>query len=224
METRRNTQTAIHQTYSNLLAESARDDELTQKRLDALLILNAEIAREKCLYHSEQEKAQAMLMENPLSVKKTFAYFGLLLGMFPPAAMFARFFWDAGNIRGEDFWLLGVAAVINLISAVIGYFSGNLIGKIVFELEKQSWTRMIIALPFVGVLWGIVAGGAGGIIVFVVGAIFGALLGAVVGAAALPIFTIFHRLLKKGDLIDRRQFFPLAFGVTFIICAFILGL
>ena len=208
-----------------MLAESERGgDELTQKRLDALLVLNAEIAREKRLYHSDKEKTQAQLMKNPLPVKQAFAYFGLLLGMFPPAAMFTRFFWDAGNIRSEDFWLLGVAAVINLISAIVGYFSGKLIGKIVFELEKKSWTRMIIALPFVGILWGIVAGGAGGIIVFVIGAIFGALLGAAVGATALPVFTIFHRLIKKGDLIDRRQFLPLAFGVTFIICAFILGL
>jgi len=175
------------------------------------------------LFRSEQEKTEASLMENPLSVRQAFAYFGLLLGAFPPAALFTRFFWDAGIFHNEDFWMLGVAAVINLISAVVGYFSGNLIGKIVGELEKQSWVRMIFALPFVGILWGIIAGGAGGIIVFVIGAIFGALLGAAVGAAALPVFTIFHRLLKKGDQIDRRQFLPLAFGVTFIVCAFVLG-
>lgn len=83
---------------------------------------------------------------------------------------------------------------------------------------------MLLALPFVGILWGILAGGAGGIIIFVVGAVFGAMLGAAVGSVALPVFAIFHRLLKTGEFIDRRQFLPLAFGITLIISAFILGL
>ena len=115
-------------------------------------------------------------------------------------------------------------AVINLISAVVGYFSGKFIGKTVGELEKASWMKMLFVLPFIGIVWGILAGGAGGIIVFIVGALFGASLGAMVGSVALPIFTIFHRLLKKGDVIDGKLFFPIAFGITLIICAFILGL
>lgn len=224
MEARRNTQTATCQARHDSIIEYDSGDQLTEKRLAALLAANDEIARDKSLFHSEQEKTEAALIRNPLTAKQTFAYFGLLLGTFPPAAIFARLFWDAGNIRGEDFWLLGVAAVVNLISAIVGYFSGNLIGKIVSELEKQSWSRMIFALPFIGMLWGIIAGGAGGVIVLGVGAFFGALLGAAVGATALPVFTIFHRLLKKGDLIDRQQFLPVAFGVTFIVCALVLGL
>jgi len=164
------------------------------------------------------------MLVNLLSVKQAFAYFGLLLGAIPPAAIFTRFLINGGNFRGEDVWILGVVAIINLISATVGYFSGRLVGKIVFELEKQPWIYMLLALPFIGILWGILAGGAGGVIVFGIGALVGAMFGAAVGAAALPIFTIFHRLLKRGDKIDRRQFLPLAFGVTFIICAFILGL
>jgi hypothetical protein len=58
----------------------------------------------------------------------------------------------------------------------------------------------------------------------VIGAFFGAFLGAAVGSVALPTFTIFHRLLKKGDKLDSQHFLPLAFGVTLIICAFILGM
>lgn len=218
------TQTAARRLDFNSLPGDECDDELTLERLDALLAVNAETAREKALFYSERERTEAALMKNPLSDKQVFAYFGLLLGTFPPAAMFARFFSDAGNFRGEDFWLLGVVAIVNLISAVVGFFSGKLIGKVVGELEKSDWSKMLLALPFIGMLWGVLAGGAGGVIIFVVGAIFGALLGAAVGGVALPAFTIFHRLLKKGDTVDRRHFLPLAFGVTFIICAFILGL
>lgn len=83
---------------------------------------------------------------------------------------------------------------------------------------------MVLALPFIGLLWGGVAGAAGGIVVFIFGAFFGAILGGMVGSVALPLFTIFHRLLKKGESIERKHFLPLAFGITFIICGFIFGL
>lgn len=223
METAR-TQTATHRNNINSLDSDGRRGELVLKRLDALLAVNSETAREKTMFRSEQEKTAASLIKNPLSNKQVFAYFGLLLGTFPPAAMFIKFFTDAGNFRGDDFWLLGVLAIINLVSAIVGYFSGKVVGRIVGDLEKLSWTKMLLTLPFVGVLWGGVAGGAGGVIVFVVGAIFGAMLGSAVGGLALPVFALFHRLLKKGDVIDRRHFLPLAFGITFIACAFILGL
>ena len=66
---------------------------------------------------------------------------------------------------------------------------------------------MILALPFLGLLWGIVSGGAGGIIVFIIGAFFGALLGGIVGSVALPAFTILHRSLKKGEMIELKHFY-----------------
>jgi hypothetical protein len=164
------------------------------------------------------------MMRHPLSAEKSFAYFGLLLGIFTPSAMFIKFFFGAGNFRSRDFWILGVIAIINLIAAIVGYFSGKLIAKIVVELEKLSWLSMILTVPFIGILWGILAGGAGGVIVFIFGAFFGAFLGASVGSIALPVFAVFHRLLKKGDKFDRRYFLPIAFGITFVISAFILGM
>ena len=223
METAR-TQTAPHRNDFNPLMNDGGSDDLTLQRLNSLLALNAETALEKATYRSEREKTEAALMTNPLTDRQAFAYFGLLLGIFPPAAMFTRFVISEGNFRNDDFWLIGVMAIINLISALVGYFSGKFIGKTVGELEKTSWTKMLFVLPFIGIVWGILAGGAGGIIVFIIGALFGASLGAMVGSVALPIFTIFHRLFKKGDVIERKQFMPLAFGVTLIICAFILGL
>ena len=94
----------------------------------------------------------------------------------------------------------------------------------VAETEKWSWGGMLLIMPFIGILWGIMAGGAGGIFIFVVGAVFGAIIASMVGGIALPVFTIFHRWLKKGDVIDRNQFLPIALGITLIISAFIFGL
>lgn len=223
METAR-TQTAPHRNDFNPFINSGENDQLTLQRLDSLLSMNAETAREKSIFHTEREKTEAALMANPMDSRKAFAYFGLLLGIFPPAAIFARMFFNNGSFRNDEFWILGIFAIINIISAIVGYFSGKFIGKIVANLEQMSWTKMLFILPFVGILWGILTGGAGGIIVFVIGAIFGAVFGAMVGGAALPIFAIFHRLLKKGEMIDAKHFYPLAFGITFVICAFILGL
>lgn len=221
----RKTQTATYQpTGFGSFETESNDNELTLQRLNTLLAINAETEREKEIFASNREKLEAELMAHPISNEKAFAYFGILLGAFPPAAFFTRFLLDTRGFRNEDAWLIGVIAIVNVVSAVVGYFSGKLIAKIVQNLEKTSWTKMILALPFIGILWGILAGGAGGAVIFLIGAVFGAILGAAVGSFALPAFTIFHRLLKKGDQIERKHFLPLAFGITFIISAFMLGL
>lgn len=205
--------------------ESGGDDHrLAEKRLSDLLAVNAETQRQKALFRTEREEAEAALMTAPLSTEKTFAYFGLLLGVFPPAAFFARFLIDTRSFQSDNFWFLGVVFLVNLIAAAVGFKSGGFIGRTVANLERESWTKMFFALPFVGALWGIMAGGAGGAVIFLFGAFFGAALGAAVGAFALPFFAVFHRLLKRGDSIEGKHFLPLAFGISFIVSAFILGL
>ena len=194
--------------------------ELVGQRLSELLEINAETARQKSLYRTDKEKLEAETMPHPMTLEQTFAYFGLLLGAFPPAAFFIRFAIDARI----DSWVFGVMFIVNLIAAVVGYFSGKLIAKGVRRAESLSWTQMLLLVPFLGLFWGMLTGGTGGIIIFIVGAFFGAVIGGMVGGFALPVFTIFHRLLKKGETIDRRHFLPLAFGITFVICGFILGL
>lgn len=205
-------------------APFADNEDVVEKRLNILLSLNAEIDRRRRLFRSPDEELQAASMSNPMSIEKTFSYFGLLLGTFTPAAIFTRVFIDAKTFESNEFWLLGAAVVVNLISAVAGFFSGKLIAQPVAELERVSWTRMILTLPFIGIFWGVLAGGAGGLIVFFFGAFLGASLGAAVGCVGLPLFVVFHRLLRSGDKIEGKHFLPLAFGVAFILSAFILGL
>jgi hypothetical protein len=216
----RETQTASRHYNLNQYAGFDRDGELVNQRLNTLLAINAETARQKAMYRTDKEKLEAELMKNPLSLDKTFSYFGLILGAFPPAAMFIRFAIDT-RLEG---WVFGIMLIINLISAVVGFFSGKLVAKAVRSAENLGWFSMILVLPFLGLLWGGISGAAGGIIVFVFGALFGAILGGIVGSAALPVFTIIHRLLKRGESIELKHFLPVAFGITFVICGFILGL
>ncbi len=220
----RDTKTAACQSGFDSFSHYERDDEIALQRLDALLAANAETVREKFLFRSEREETEAALMKNPLSSVQTFSYFGLILGTFLPPAIFTRYLIDFGGLPEKDIWILGIVAIVNIISAVVGFLSGRQIGKIVREAETYSWWKMLLLLPFIGAFWGIITGGAGGVIVVIIGAFFGAILGGMIGSVALPSFAVFHRLLKKGDMIDRRHFLPLAFGITFIICGFILGL
>lgn len=187
------------------------------------MALNREAANEKSLLKNRQEEFEEKVMVSPIQTEKAYALFGLLLGTFPPMAMFSKFVYQ--NLKNsDDFWAIFLLIFVNSVCSVVGYFSGKLIGKIMAEMEKKSWTAMLLASPFIGVLWGIMAGGAGGFFIFIIGAIFGAAIAALVGGAAFPVFSIFHRLLKKGDSIERDQFLPIALGITFIISALILGL
>jgi hypothetical protein len=183
--------------------------------------------QEECqeeLLRVQLEMAEASVIQNPLTSQQVFTRFGLMLGIFPPMALFLRFLLDIYPRQNEIWVPLIFLLFVNFVCAIVGYFSGRLIGKMVAETEKWSWGAMLLTLPFIGILWGIMAGGAGGIFIYVIGAIFGAIFAAMVAGIALPIFTIFHRWLKKGDVMDRDQFLPIALGITIIISAFIFGL
>ena len=196
------------------------DDGDSQERLNAILSVNADVFRQNLLFRSERERVECSLLKNPIPSIKAFAYFGLLLGVFPPAAIFSKFV-TFGSADGAAVVLL---FFVNLICAVTGYFAGKLVGKIISNIERRSWHFMLFALPFVGALWGILTGGAGGILIFVIGAFFGSIIAATVGSIAFPAFAIFHRVLKRGDMIERNQFLTLAFGITAVVSAVLFGL
>lgn len=198
-------------------------DAAAEKNLRILLDLNAATANAKKLYNNDNERLAADLMSRPLNSRQAFSYFGLMLGTFPPAAIFIRALADS-SFRPDQLWILGILLIINLVSAVVGFFSGKWIGSLMNGLETKSWTKMMLLTPLLGILWGIIAGGAGGFIFFVIGAVFGAIIGGIVGGAALPAFVILHRALKRGDLIEARHFLPIACGITLSICAFVIGL
>lgn len=168
------TQTATRETNFNENALFQNDSEIVSARLNKLLSINEEIAREKSLYKSDQEKIEAQIMKNPLGFEKTFSYFGLMLGTFPPAAFFTKFAIESSSLNREEYWIFGILFVVNLLTAVVGYFSGKLIAKMVRAIENYSWTQMLLLVPFVGLLWGFMSGGAGGVMIFIIGAFFGA--------------------------------------------------
>jgi len=195
----------------------------TDRNLAILLEANAETARQKERYRSDKEKIEAESMSWPIDTEHALAFLGLMLGTFPPATIFFCRAIAHGEFRVTELWIVGILLIVNMVSAVVGCVSGRWIGRKVVNAERMSWSRMILFLPFIGAFWGFMAGGAGGFIFFVVGAIFGALIGGIVGAIALPTFVIFHRILQRGDDIELKHFLPLSLGVTLTICSVILG-
>ncbi|MGI9034771.1 MAG: hypothetical protein ACR2GD_01915, partial [Pyrinomonadaceae bacterium] len=144
-------------------AGSPADGDGGAENLNKLLAANAEIAREKTLFQNYREQLEASLMKNPLSTEKAFAYFGLLLGLFPPASIFLKMFFD----KNVGFGIVVLLVFVNLVCAAGGYFSGKLTGKLIFKTENYSRNKMLLTLPLIGILWGIMAGGIGGIFIFI---------------------------------------------------------
>lgn len=215
--------TGYRHSYVTKFHDPAGEAESDIARLETILAANAEIARAKAEYRSEREEMEALTMSSPMRPDQAFAHLGLLLGSFPPVAIFARFLSERGPLLADDAWVVFLLIVVNFTSAIVGYATGKLVGRAVARLEREPWWTMGALLPLIGLLWGMAAGGAGGFFVFVFGAFFGAVIGGIVGLVALPVFAALHRLLKRGDMIELKHFLPVAVGVTFTICALILG-
>jgi len=211
------------QNLSGLDNERFEFDEV-QERPGALLEANAEIARQKAMFKTERERLEAEIMQRPINTEKAYSYLGLMLGTLPPASFFIRIAIDSRVLQSDGAWFIVVLLFVNAATAAAGFFSGKFIGRMARQVETYRWPAMLAVAPLVGILWGMIAGGAGGLIIFLVGAFFGAFIGAMVGPIALPVFAVFHRMLKRGDVIEYKLFLPLALGITLTVCSFILGL
>ena len=195
-----------------------------QERLGTLLEANAAITRQKALFRTEREWLEAEIMQRPVTTERAYSYFGLMLGTLPPASFFIKFAIDSRLLESDGAWFVVVLLFVNAATATAGYFSGKFIGRAARRVETYRWPNMLAVAPLLGILWGIIAGGTGGLMIFLIGSVFGAMIGGAVGAVALPAFAAFHRVLKRGDMIEYKHFLPVALGITLTICSFIFGL
>lgn len=204
--------------FIQLPALDAPDE--SETRLNALLAANAEIARGKQLLRRESDEYEAALMRRPFSPAAAYGFFGLMLGTLPPAAIFYRMF--AHDFRSSE-WLV-FSFFMNLMCAFVGYKVGKMFAPVSADLERKSWTKMLLLMPFIGAAWAILTGAAGGVLVFGIGAIFGMICALPVGVVAFPLFAVLHRLLQRAGQIERKHLLPFAVGVSMMISAFILGM
>lgn len=160
-------------------------------------------------------------MRRPLTTEQAYARFGLLLGTLVPAAIFLRMLLALEAHERVVFLML--FSVMNGICAVVGWHMGRSTGRNVDQFERRGWNRMFFHALLKGVAWGAATGAAGGLLVFGLGAIVGAAIATPIGLVAFASFTLLHRLLARGGMIDARHFWPLACGVVLTITALILS-
>lgn len=197
--------------------ESQQCDPLTksaERRLAVLLKLNSE-------YQSGCADLN-FLPGEAANNESVFSFLGFSLGLLPPAALFLKFIITAAENGNAEASVIVLLTLVVAVGTCVGYFSGRTIGKIVRKLEAVSWGAMLAITPFVGLVWGMIAGAAAGAVIFLIGAIPGAIVGGAVGAAALPLFSILHRSLKKGDQMAFRHLYPTTLGIAALIAAFLL--
>lgn len=169
------------------------------------------------------------MMRSPVSTERAYALFGLLLGAIPPAAVFVRLF-DYGlggglmNLHWDGGVLFVLCAFMNIVCCLVGYAMGSAICRSALNLEHKSWIRMFLLIPLLGAGWGAVAGVAGGFFFFGIGGVFGFAIAVPIGFVGFLMFSILHRMLERGGMIETRHFLPIACGITAILTSLILGL
>ncbi|MBD0372169.1 MAG: hypothetical protein ICV60_15110 [Pyrinomonadaceae bacterium] len=214
----------MYGTRTTLNLERPPEGNDVHARLNWLLAVNAQAERRRRMFRNLTEEEEVLLMRHPLSTRQSFALFGLLLGIFPPAAIFSKIFGYglSGPMQGALLFLACLG--MNVICAWVGYVMGKALSGAVESAERDRWDLMMVLIPLLGAGWGAVTGFAGGLIFFGIGAIFGAICAIVVGTLAFTMFAPLHRLNSRGGMIDARHFWPLATGATVLISALILGL
>lgn len=202
-----------------------KDESAVYDRLNWFIAANMHEASRRRLFRNDDDEQEMLLMRRPIATARAYAVFGLLLGALPPAAIFYRYFsYGVSRYNHELSGLFLFFLLMNMVCLLVGKIIGGRMGRSMDETERTPWIKMILAAAIYGWGWGLATGAAGGAVAFGVGALVGASLASPIGIVAFVLFTILHRLVARGGMIDARHFWPLACGVTMTIAALILGM
>ncbi len=180
-------------------------------------------------------------MHRPIGLRQAYGLMGLLLGLFPPAALFWKIF--GYGVFSPSPWIKGLwfltpmFVAMNLACAAVGYLAADMFRRNLtrpragcgilgskYELgDYVLWRKFLFLLPFVAAFWGLITGGAGGVLFFGFGIVFGSIIAIPVGVLGMTAFGISHRILQRDGMIELRQLLPVALGIASAITAFILG-
>ncbi len=120
--------------------------------------------------------------------------------------------------------VLLLAALAIAVTGAVGFLTGGAVARSLDNILASGFLRSILFIPILGAAWGIVAGAAGGLFLFVVGSIVGAIIGGAVAAAVLPLFAAFHCLIADEGQVSVKRFLPIAAGLSGTAAAVFLGM
>jgi hypothetical protein len=188
------------------------------------------------------DRVEHLALDHPVSIRTAYSVMGLMLGTFPPAAIFWKLFGygidSPSPLIQRNGYLAAVFFAMNVVCAGFGYFVAYQVvpwftrPKLQHEtllceevpVEYLPWRTFLVLLPMIGAFWGICTGAAGGVIFFGIGAMVAPAFAMPVGFAGFTAFGLAHRWLHREGMIEAYQFLPLAVGITMVITAGILGI
>lgn len=176
------------------------------------------------LFRTAREEAERLSMRRPLTTERAYAHFGLLLGTLPPAAILLRFALlsqHGGSSLATLFYLMLFGLPMIALCAVVGRLMGRKLAPALARAERRHWFVSLLYSVAVGFAWACATGAAGGAVVFLIGALYGLVCALPFGLTGFPLFTICHRMLVRGGMIDARHFWPIACGITLSCAALI---
>jgi hypothetical protein len=162
-------------------------------------------------------------MSRPITSQKAFAYFGLAIGSLPPASLIVRLA-AFETLAAMDLVILSLLAAASALTGVVGYALGRVVPKILESTSEYRLANRMALTSLIGFAWGALAGGIGGLLLFVFGAFVACLVGGAVGAVCVPTFVLLHNSVRAGNLIETKHFLPITFGITLTLCALVLGM
>jgi hypothetical protein len=193
---------------------------------------NNAISRLSQLAYQNKNKQQsceidfdALEFKDPVSSNEAWCYFGWLLGVIAPAAIFLKLFSYGFTLdhRPSAFGFAALFLAMNAVCAVAGRSMANQLSQAAADFERGSWSIMLAFLPLMGLVWGAVTGFTGGLLFFGIGALGGILFAMPIGIIAFTLFAIFHRCMAENGFIERKHFLPISYGICVTIAAFICG-
>lgn len=191
--------------------------------LEALLMANREFELQRSNFVSDREMIEFNAMSNPISTRKALSYLGLMLGTFGPLSILIKFIEDSGG-RSGGYFFVALFLVATIVTATMGFITGSHVGGFIDSIKTYRWQSYLAVSALAGSVWGIFSGSVGGVFLLFIGAIAGGAIGGLTAGIALPIYAAAHRLLSSNGHIEQKHFFPVAFGIVFTFCAFVLGI
>ena len=196
-------------------------DRETAARLERLTVMLARDSQSELRERLAHDEALAHPFERPVPERGAFEEFGACLGLLPPAAVFMRLLWHVNDLAAF-YWLLILAGLMNIVCYEVGRRMAARLWPTFARAEDYAWALRLMMPGLIGVMWGLVTGGAGGFLFFGVGAFFGSIIAATVGAFGFTLYASLQRMFARGGMIESRHAWPLALGVNGLIVALIL--
>lgn len=159
-------------------------------------------------------------LDQRMDLARSLRFFGIAIGTVPTAAILFRLFVLDSSPNPA---VLLLAILTTLVTGFVGYQTAGATSKALERVLSTSFLRSLLLVPIIGLAWGIISGAAGGLFLFVLGAIVGGVIGGMVAGTALPLFVGLYSLSAEEGEISVKRFLPIAAGISGSAAALFLG-